>query len=1090
MPQLDIQTVELSNSKLIEASAGTGKTYSVAILVLRLITEKGIPIDKILIVTFTKAAVAELELRIRKFVRLAYSYAASGVACDHEIQTVVDGAEDKDAYRTRLKTALQSLDELSVMTIHGFCQKTISEFTFETNQSFDYEIVTDDTHLLQAASGKYFREVLNVMDYRQFKDIMKDLKVEKMHELLRRHMQGMVFRDNEIKNFDFNKKIELEREKYRSLKRAVEDNFESIRKAQIDGRVKTLINSRDSAEKFLPALIKVYLENPDSSGLRNLQFLCEPYAREYAGARLDVSLIYQHFFSTTSENIREIKHRKGYISYDDQIKTIHRALDNRHFTEKLNAKYDAVFIDEFQDTDRLQYEIFSRVFEGKPVTYIGDPKQSIYGWRSADLDTYKAAKDAVGAGNIYTLGSNYRSTGRLLNALEKLMNPGGDYNMFMDENIRFESVRAGNDRMGDIMLNQEKVPALTIFEFDTDETNYKAVAQEVFLLLKNNYTINGKKVKPGNIGILVRENKQSEKIKKALSDFNIPSVQRDNSKVLGSGEASLVCWLISAALKPGRGEIFRVINSKWMGFNHETLLTVDEQIHIGFFLELRSVLQKEGVYNMISRFLDIYGVRQRCRDDVMGQRVLTNIGQIAEILHRLERRAKLKPEELIVWLQRQHNESSEEYEQRMESDEEAVQISTIHKAKGLQYKIVFAPALCIVPKRKLLNKNNVTFYKKEESYYFTFNYPALDQAEQQLHDLQKEQENKRLIYVALTRGVYKCYISYFNVKDKKNIESSFSEIYRRLDKTDPDIHYTDYTESNFTENTGKYEPDTENALKFQPRKPSLKSGELVTGRQIHSFSVLNSKHTAAPFTKEELADTYDRFIFQDLGRGASVGTALHSIFERLDFARPETWDQTLRTSAAYYPNLLKEEWMDHFRNLVQHTMNVTIDLNGEQFKLNRISSGQKLPELQFYFSMDKVNKQRINELLGDEADLGGEADIEGLMTGFVDLLFRHNDRYYILDWKSNHLGNSVSDYDRESLDTAMKGSNYNLQYIIYTLAVRRWLQRRIPDFRYEQHFGGVIYLFLRGLRQGSGTGIYTTLPDARLIENLDAAFTI
>src|SRR5690554_6241178 len=140
MKELNIKKVEVSGSKLIEASAGTGKTYSVALLVLRLILEKEVPIDKILMVTFTKTATAELELRIRKFVRLAYRYALNNDPCDKEITDLVDKA-GKQNNLSRLKAALQSLDNLSVMTIHSFCQKTIGEFTFETNQAFDFEIV-------------------------------------------------------------------------------------------------------------------------------------------------------------------------------------------------------------------------------------------------------------------------------------------------------------------------------------------------------------------------------------------------------------------------------------------------------------------------------------------------------------------------------------------------------------------------------------------------------------------------------------------------------------------------------------------------------------------------------------------------------------------------------------------------------------------------------------------------------------------------------------------------------------------------------------------------------------------------------------
>jgi exodeoxyribonuclease V beta subunit len=272
---------------------------------------------------------------------------------------------------------------------------------------------------------------------------------------------------------------------------------------------------------------------------------------------------------------------------------------------------------------------------------------------------------------------------------------------------------------------------------------------------------------------------------------------------------------------------------------------------------------------------------------------------------------------------------------------------------------------------------------------------------------------------------------------------------------------------------------------FTPRpNPGI---EIKNTFGIHSFSGLSKAHHSALFEIADLneKDIYDQFIFQDLGRGASVGTALHSIFERLNFAEPETWEQTLKDASKYYSTIIKEESLDHFMQLVNHLMTTEIVCEGEKFALNRIKSAQKLPEMQFYFSMDSVNKTEINKILGEEADLEGEADIEGLMTGFIDLLFEYNGKYYILDWKSNQLGNSTENYNTAGMEEAMKGSNYNLQFMIYTVAVKRWLEKRVENFNYEKQFGGIIYVFLRGVREGSETGIFKTKPQADKIESLE-----
>ena len=192
----DVLTVELKGSNLIEASAGTGKTYSIAILALRLILEKKIPVEKILMVTFTKAAAAELESRIRKFVRLAHRFSLGQSISDDTIKAVVGIAND-DKIKL-LRKAVQSLDSLSVMTIHSFCQKTIGEFTFETNQSFDYEITTDDSDLRNDSANSYFREVLNILDPNIFEETMDNLKLKKFNELLKKHLSGMKFIDSKL----------------------------------------------------------------------------------------------------------------------------------------------------------------------------------------------------------------------------------------------------------------------------------------------------------------------------------------------------------------------------------------------------------------------------------------------------------------------------------------------------------------------------------------------------------------------------------------------------------------------------------------------------------------------------------------------------------------------------------------------------------------------------------------------------------------------------------------------------------------------------------------------------------------------------
>jgi len=1091
----------LTDSKLIEASAGTGKTYSVAILVLRLILEKKIPIEKILMVTFTKAAVAELETRIRKFIRLGYKHVSDQIAlkADDKIRIVIENAPGNiDDKKDLLNKAVQSLDNLSVMTIHSFCQSTIGEFTFETNQSFDYEILTDDFEMLQLASEKYTREVLNCLDYHQFEEIIKDLKLKSLSPLLKKYLQGMTFIDSdtfiELSEIDKN-----EREKRQILQNKIECDLKKIQEVNIGPRT-DLGKNRGASDIFLPQFIKYCCVQKKKEFIKLFDFIYYNAGKDYSEALDLKNITYLNFFNKSKELIDNLKYSKGFITYDDQIKTIYKALDNESFKEKLAHKYEAVFIDEFQDTDSYQYEIFSQVFSGNSVLfYIGDPKQSIYGWRGADLDTYKAAKRAVGEDAILTMNTNFRSTKRMIDALNRLLNPGGGFNMFKDDQINYINVTQGALDLGELTDGDKAVPPITVWNFDQDDfkTNYAAVAQEIYRLLSGDVRLNGQRIMPKDIGVLVREGKEGDKIKNSLAQLDIPSVKRDDTKILESDEARMIRYLVKAVVSPNRGAINRALNLSYFGFDTEALKTLNDEKHIELFTELRKTLGEIGIYNMISSFLTTYGIRDRCMQDVLGQRVLTNINQIAEILHKIEKQFKYTPDELLIWMDR-NSDDGEDYEQRIESDEDAVQISTIHKAKGLEYKIVFAPFLSMIPKRKLLEKGNVNDFKRGSEYFFTLNHAGLSPADQIIFDEQKEQENRRLIYVALTRAVYKCYISLVPRNYRNNpVGSSLSEILDHYPNNFDLIEIRQMPRDAFEKIDLLYKSQVDKPL-FAPReKPAI---EIKNTFGIHSYSALSKAHYSAPFEKAGLgsAQNYDQFIFQDLGRGANVGTALHSIFERLRFSKPKTWMETILDASKYYPNIIKlkdekkrtESNLDHVYQMVNHVMRAQINLPGsEQFALCELDDQRKLPELGFYFSVDKVNRQVINQYVGEDATMGGETDIEGLMTGFMDLVFEHKERYYILDWKSNHLGNDVKNYGNDGMEEAMTGSNYHLQYMIYTVALKRWLEKKIAGFDFDKHFGGVIYVFLRGVREGGQTGIYRKRPEKDQIEALDSALS-
>jgi exodeoxyribonuclease V beta subunit len=1087
--KFNVYEVDLTGRNLIEASAGTGKTYSIALLVLRLILEKEIPLSKILMVTFTKAAVAELESRIRRFVRLAARYASGKVIDEDPVMKIVDKVT-KEKSIVELRKALRNLDELSVMTIHSFCERNLTMYPFETSQSFKFKIATDISEIRDLTVNDYWRRKVNSLDQDLFVHFTEILTRENITEVLNKALDDKEYIcspiDNEAELLDKIKSAIGEKDKsLKALNDHIRDNFESIRSKQLTSFAKDFLEENSSSPAdFKKAFMKGcrdLLKKDEKKYLRTSfsdEFsLYEIYYNHKQNLdELSSSYIYNIFKSAIDElkqSVTRFKEKRQLIDFNDQIRFLHKAVHNGLINKLLSDKYRAVFIDEFQDTDKLQYEIFYKLFIGKTVFYIGDPKQSIYGWRKADLGTYKEArKNSI---VVPPMDKNFRSTAELIDAINSFFTI--TENPFADDGIVYENVKPGRKDLGAMTDNGSPVKPFEINGFKKKDLIKQYVVNETSrLIYSGNVMIKGVEVKPSDIAIIVRTNKEARAMKKALSDVDIPAITVDETKVMESDEAQITRYLMEAVIQPNRGAINRILLNRCFGLDVEKILKIEEEEHLENFRALKKTWNEQGIYNMLYQFYDTYNVREHCLEmGLEGQRILTNLYHIAEILHKNAQLNKYTSGELLVWSQRAQKDREEEYEQRIESQDDAVQITTVHRAKGLTYKIVFAPFLDMKIKER-----DICEFRKDGYYYFTH---QPDDDARDLCNSQTEQENRRLIYVALTRAQYKVYLCINKGISGSSVKKLITDC----------IDYADKVESSIAKNERK---DKQEELKFTPRKkPDI---EIKKTFGIHSFSALSRAHHSAPFEKVEINEAerrYDKFIYQELERGANVGTALHSIFERLNFGDESTWEKTISDASKYYSNIIHdkdeeknlESNMGFFRQLADHVMKAAIDINGECFSLAHIDNSKKLPELEFYFSVDKVNRQVVNEYLGEDAKLGGESDMEGLMTGSMDLVFELNGKYFILDWKSNHLGNTTEHYNIKGMEEAMTNSNYHLQYMIYTVALKRWLERRITGFDFDKHFGGVIYVFLRGVREGNNTGIFTKQPDRKQIEELDIA---
>ncbi len=1114
-------TVLLESSNLIEASAGTGKTYSIAILTLRLVLEKKIPIQQILMVTFTKAAVAELETRIRQFMRNALK-ASEGLSINDEtISGIVQSSIQNEAVGLKetqrlLKEAVLFLDETAILTIHSFCQRVLTEFAFETSQVFGAEILTDTKSIINDRVNAFWRKYITTLDVSLLRELIgAGISRNNLVRLMDNALGGKAFTPNEPLPDNF-LSADYQADRYAVISE-MESRIAALTQAILNYISANSISIRQATEKNSytsknmqhllddpTALLAAIIANMDKVNVKKVypEILLD-YEKippiETEKAVVLTAIIHQIYKLAIQIIVAETdryKEQNNQLSFDDMIVKLHRAvvIDNNEFLiNSLKIKYKAAFIDEFQDTDKLQYEIFDRLFSNDAVLfYIGDPKQSIYAWRKADIFTYFKAGEAVA--NLFGMNTNYRSSSNFIDAMNQFFVPEEGFDTFCF------SAEAGEVDYTKVEpppatskgeLFKDKVPDVPITLYKNPNNGsilQTVVAQIVQLLDSEHYTIEEKgayrKIRPSDIGILVRIHDQAADLKQLLSRLGIPAVTIDDTKLFQSNEAVNMQYLLAAVIDINASNINRALLSSFTGFTVATILAMDDELALSRFKNYQHLWETEGVYVMLSRFIADYKVKQELLKETVenGERIITNTLQLMEVLHKVQTQKQFSPLELTNWLKRGiegMEVEGDEFEQRVESDEEAVKIVTIHKSKGLEYNIVFAPFLDLLSEP---GNGFVTFRDAATGDYLFADKSLLNAEQVATTKLQLEQENRRLIYVAITRAVYKCYINK-NTFSKFSVSSLAAFTYA-LEGNKPALIAF--------ETSPELAPDYRYKKSVAQIKPAYLVANYFQLTEINwrklSYTFLDVAHQSTfKSNTAKTLDTYDEFIFNQLKRGANTGNLLHHIFERIDFADSQRWQQVIESALKRFISNPPTEYVFQLTTLLDHVTEATIPVAGMSFKLKDLKWDKKLNELEFDFNVAVFNPDEVSLLSTPEMpiQIRYAKELEGIMNGKIDLFFEHAGKYFILDWKSNFLGDRPADYSKANTLAAMTESNYHLQYLVYTLAVKKYCQLRVPGFDYDTHFGGVIYLFVRGVRKDKEQGIFTYKPPRKLIDALD-----
>ncbi|MCD6571587.1 MAG: exodeoxyribonuclease V subunit beta [Deltaproteobacteria bacterium] len=1188
MKELDLLNIPLHGTHLIEASAGTGKTYTIAFLFLRLLLEDDVGIEEILVVTFTVPATNELKERVRKNIRAALKAFESGSSDDEILNGLVKRSADRAGAIRRLKNALMRFDEAAIFTIHGFCQRMLHEMSFESRSYFDAEIISDPRDIVKEVVEDFYRLhfytqmppelvsyalnkgytvrfFLNLLDKASLDSmIIPEIQRPRLDELLQSSSQAF----EELRN------------KWTETRKEVEDillNDKGLRqniykKKSIPKLIEEMdiYMSSESSElplfenfvKFTSSKLGSSLKNGFDPPRHIFFDMCDDFAKKADTLQEEMNLyltwLKRELFEYVHAELPKKKEKMGVLHFDDLLVNMRDALASRHGDALIRAvrqKFSAALIDEFQDTDPVQYEIFRTIFSDGALFLIGDPKQAIYSFRGADIFTYMKASGDVDPDNRHTLKMNWRSEPGLIDAVNTMFSRVK--NPFVYERIGFEKV-AGADKeerkelkeVEDFSFKLWFLPSVykTCMNIsDAGSRIVRGVAAEISRLLElgdhGMALIGDKPVEPRDIAVLVRSHSQARKMRDILSSLNIPCVLYSDEDVFDSREALEMEMVLNAIAEPARSGLIRsALMTRIMGNNSRDIEDIIENDQKGEelierFMNYHDLWERYGFIYMFRRFMAENEVRSSLLAFPDGERTLTNILHISELLGRAAIEKRLGITHLLKWLSEQRDRTltrPEEYQLRLESDGDAVKIVTIHKSKGLEYPIVFCPFNW--GKSKLQDKDNFSFHDEANDNVHTLDLGS-DNREDNSKIAEKEQlaENMRLLYVALTRAENRCYLVWGNINNSETSPLAYLLHHKHIEPGQDILNSMECIKDLGNEEMLKDLDALVNVkgthIFMEPLPGGMPSRYVPASRKettlscrefkgrierswgISSFSSLASgisqltdaaDHDALYLmpVKEEAKEEIDRADIFSFPRGARSGTMLHKVFELLDFTADDSSKRGLIAEILDQYGF-EARWKDAVFNMVKKVLDSPLEKDRRDLMLSRIRPEHRFNELEFWFPLKTISRDSLkrifaefcpHEVPGDFPEMIGDLHFEpaeGFMRGFIDLIFSFDGRFYLIDWKSNYLGPRVEDYNQHALMEMMKSHYYILQYHLYTVALNQYLKMRLKGYKYDEHFGGVYYIFLRGVDPAVGPdyGIFRARPSNAIIEALTDGIT-
>jgi len=1199
---------------LVEASAGTGKTTLLSVLFLKAVIVWNLPVERIAVITFTRAATQELLTRIRKDLRDLRGHLSptidgtSPLKGSLPIVPLLDLLKDVPYEEAidRTDRAILDFDRVEIRTIHSFYQSLLSEFSHLAGLTGDREVITRTDPYVFEATTQFLREEL-----------------ERLNPALRRYW--------------FEKGIP-----FLSLFNGSYQEFPKPDPSQLTSRIIGLSQGgwpvspddllegpdNDLLEKTFSDVLECgkkvaelsYLEPSSHRDLllgdtnfpfqllklgepfkstieKNLGFkTCKtPLLKEAIGNLLDAIESLRELWANASKafvrrmlvkvgNILEKKKETSRFSFQDDALLILLGILEREEKENpefpalwpvhkaIRAKYDFFLVDEFQDTDPHQISLLLKIGKDFPalspvsspaMVFVGDPKQSIYRFRGADLQSYLQVRERMGE-NLYRLLSSYRQSAPLLSALNFLYSKHPS--PFCNPQIKAPGVLCASSKNSLLEVSGEELAPMRILvredqaskalpSVDPDgaadqeeDAVAKVIAREILRILSpsSNAKIGENPVNPAEVAILVRKTKEAHLMEKELELLGISSLVEKDGSVLSTAEARELEWILLAILgRGGASSLFSALTSDLVGEDFQKLMEIKSDLEakeerLRVFSLLRTEWENQGVYRMGASMIASLSIKKNLEGRVNGKRKWINLNHLLELLNRWESDESLLPERLLARFSRAIRRPSEfqiadEEFLREEGASTAVRIMTVHKAKGLEFDIVFCP---------FVQKQGKTSYplKKRGSSLNLLSPPELffkdELTKEDLEEIEEESfsEELRVLYVALTRARYHVTVVLNDKLGKggglpvSNPSPLLWLLLGCVDTFSPETLREDFSVPNdltlwslakMAERLSGGTIVAADLTLIAPFQPSHLKKNVLTERGTDEGSApitpfpdfegwVNESFTSiVHFFEDQILQENpllnpEEFFLKStprggLPKGARTGTLIHELLENSDIDPASSqWIEFVQ-SKLELRGFDPVEDLKNTTELLSACLETVID--GKSLKIGEIPREKRIRELVFSFPLEGYSLSRFTSLLKslsiplpEEWSLAPRSHdgLRGMLSGAVDLFFFHEGQVAFVDYKTNDLGMKPSDYSQESLHASLVSGGYFLQALLYSVALDRHMKACMGEsYSYERDFGGGYFLFLRGLlppRDTMDQGVYKFRFPVESIRAVEAFF--